>query len=53
MLLLTRTALIVVFIFEFKAIWTDLIKPLIYLYDNVLAASRPSRPVRAGRRARL
>ncbi|MCZ7544204.1 MAG: carbohydrate ABC transporter permease [Anaerolineae bacterium] len=33
---LTRTALIVVFIFEFKASWTDLIKPLIYLYDNRL-----------------
>jgi multiple sugar transport system permease protein len=28
---LTRTALIVVFIFEFKASWTDLVKPLIYL----------------------
>jgi multiple sugar transport system permease protein len=28
---LTRTALIVVFIFEFKAAWTDLVKPLIYL----------------------
>jgi multiple sugar transport system permease protein len=33
---LTRTALIVVFIFEFKALWTDLLKPLIYLYDNAL-----------------
>jgi multiple sugar transport system permease protein len=33
---LTRTALIVVFIFEFKASWTDLMKPLIYLYDNAL-----------------
>ena len=33
---LTRSALIVVFIFEFKASWTDLIKPLIYLYDNAL-----------------
>ncbi len=33
---LTRSALIVVFIFEFKASWTDLIKPLIYLYDNTL-----------------
>lgn len=33
---LTRTALIVVFIFEFKALWTDLLKPLIYLYDNTL-----------------
>jgi len=33
---LTRTALIVVFIFEFKASWTDLIKPLIYLYDTAL-----------------
>lgn len=33
---LTRTALIVVFIFEFKASWTDLIKPLIYLRDSAL-----------------
>jgi multiple sugar transport system permease protein len=33
---LTRNALIVVFIFEFKASWTDLIKPLIYLYNNNL-----------------
>lgn len=33
---LTRTALIVVFIFEFKASWTDLIKPLIYLYNSAL-----------------
>lgn len=33
---LTRTALIVVFIFEFKASWTDLMKPLIYLYDTPL-----------------
>ena len=33
---LTRSALIVVFVFEFKASWTDLIKPLIYLYDNTL-----------------
>ncbi len=33
---LTRTALIVVFIFEFKASWTDLIKPLIYLYNTNL-----------------
>ena len=33
---LTSTALIVVFIFEFKALWTDLLKPLIYLYDNAL-----------------
>lgn len=33
---LTRSALVVVFIFEFKASWTDLIKPLIYLYDNTL-----------------
>src|SRR5690606_4278676 len=33
---LTRTALIVVFIFEFKAMWTDLLKPLIYLYDSAL-----------------
>lgn len=31
---LTRTALIVVFIFEFKASWTDLVKPLIYLYNT-------------------
>ncbi|RPI96200.1 MAG: carbohydrate ABC transporter permease, partial [Chloroflexi bacterium] len=33
---LTRNALIVVFIFEFKASWTDLLKPLIYLYDSQL-----------------
>ncbi|MDQ3880260.1 MAG: carbohydrate ABC transporter permease [Chloroflexota bacterium] len=30
---LTRPALIVVAVFEFKASWTDLIKPLIYLRD--------------------
>jgi multiple sugar transport system permease protein len=33
---LTRTALIVVFIFEFKASWTDLLKPLIYLRSSDL-----------------
>ena len=33
---LTRTALIVVFIFEFKASWTDLLKPLIYLQNSRL-----------------
>ena len=33
---LTRTALIVVFIFEFKASWTDLVKPLIYLQNSAL-----------------
>lgn len=33
---LTRTALIVVFIFEFKASWTDLLKPLIYLQNSKL-----------------
>jgi multiple sugar transport system permease protein len=33
---LTRTALIVVFVFEFKASWTDLMKPLIYLRDTDL-----------------
>lgn len=33
---LTRTALIVVFIFEFKASWTDLLKPLIYLQKSEL-----------------
>lgn len=33
---LTRTAMIVVFVFEFKALWTDLMKPLIYLFDNTL-----------------
>ena len=26
----------VVFVFEFKASWTDLLKPLIYLYDTAL-----------------
>jgi multiple sugar transport system permease protein len=31
---LTKPALIVVAIFEFKASWTDLIKPLIYLHDR-------------------
>jgi multiple sugar transport system permease protein len=33
---LTRTALIVVFVFEFKASWTDLLKPLIYLQNTDL-----------------
>ncbi len=33
---LTRTALIVVFVFEFKASWTNLINPLIYLQDSLL-----------------
>jgi multiple sugar transport system permease protein len=33
---LVRTALIVVFVFELKASWTDLIKPLIYLQDTAL-----------------
>ena len=33
---LTRTALIVVFIFEFKESWTDLFKPLIYLQNSAL-----------------
>lgn len=33
---LTRTALIVVFIFEFKASWVDLFKPLIYLQNTAL-----------------
>ena len=33
---LTRTALIVVFVFEFKASWTDLLKPLIYLQNSKL-----------------
>lgn len=33
---LTRTALIVVFVFEFKASWTDLLKPLIYLQNSQL-----------------
>lgn len=33
---LTRTALIVVFVFEFKASWTDLVKPLIYLQNQAL-----------------
>jgi multiple sugar transport system permease protein len=33
---LTRTALIVVFIFEFKASWTDLLKPLINLQNSAL-----------------
>ena len=33
---LTRAALIVVFIFELKAAWTDLVKPLIFLRDRDL-----------------
>jgi multiple sugar transport system permease protein len=33
---LTRPALIVVFVFEFRASWTDLVKPLIYLRDTAL-----------------
>ena len=33
---LTRTALIVVFIFEFKASWTDLFKPLIYVQNSAM-----------------
>jgi multiple sugar transport system permease protein len=33
---LTRTAMIVVFVFEFKAAWTDVLKPLIYLRDATL-----------------
>jgi multiple sugar transport system permease protein len=33
---LTRAALIVVFIFELKASWTDLIKPLIFLQNTAL-----------------
>ncbi len=33
---LAKPALIVVFIFEFRASWTDLLKPLIYLRDNSL-----------------
>ncbi|MBX3066272.1 MAG: carbohydrate ABC transporter permease [Anaerolineae bacterium] len=33
---LSRTALIVVFVFEFRASWTDLVKPLIYLHKTEL-----------------
>jgi multiple sugar transport system permease protein len=33
---LTLPALIVTFVFEFKASWTDLLKPLIYLRDSSL-----------------
>ena len=33
---LTRAALIVVFVFELKASWTDLMKPLIFLRDTAL-----------------
>ncbi|WP_199701880.1 carbohydrate ABC transporter permease [Jiangella rhizosphaerae] len=33
---LCKPALIVVFIFEFRASWTDLIRPLIYLQDEAL-----------------
>ncbi|AVT35768.1 carbohydrate ABC transporter permease [Plantactinospora sp. BB1] len=33
---LIRPALLVAFVFEFKASWTDLIKPLIYLRDEEL-----------------
>jgi multiple sugar transport system permease protein len=43
---LTKPALIVTFVFEFRASWTDLMRPLIYLRDNSLftlpAASRSS-----------
>jgi Binding-protein-dependent transport system inner membrane component len=52
---LTKPALIVTFVFEFRASWTDLMRPLIYLRDNSLftPAPRPQghpRPLRAGRR---
>jgi multiple sugar transport system permease protein len=33
---LTRAALIVVFVFELKAAWTELLKPLIFLHDIAL-----------------
>jgi multiple sugar transport system permease protein len=33
---LTRAALVVVFVFELKAAWTDLLKPLIFLHDIAL-----------------
>ncbi len=33
---LTRAALIVVFVFELKASWTDIMKPLIFLRDTAL-----------------
>ena len=33
---LTKAALIVVFIFELKASWTDLVKPLIFMRDTAL-----------------
>ncbi|WP_217809741.1 carbohydrate ABC transporter permease [Micromonospora sp. NBS 11-29] len=33
---LVRPALLVAFVFEFKASWTDLVKPLIYLRDEQL-----------------
>jgi multiple sugar transport system permease protein len=33
---LTRAALVVVFVFELKASWTDLVKPLIFLRDPAL-----------------
>jgi multiple sugar transport system permease protein len=33
---LTRAALIVVFVFELKAAWTELLKPLIFLHDVAL-----------------
>jgi multiple sugar transport system permease protein len=33
---LTRASLIVVLIFELKASWTDLVKPLIFMHDTVL-----------------
>jgi multiple sugar transport system permease protein len=31
---LTRPALVVVFVFELKAAWTDLVRPLIFLHDT-------------------
>jgi len=50
---LTKPALIVTFVFEFRASWTDLMRPLIYLRDNSLftlprGPQGHPRPVRAG-----
>ena len=42
---LTRAALIVVLVFELKASWTDLMKPLIFIRDiDMFTLTQDSRP---------